>query len=112
MTRVMSLEDRGRVFEHKFALDKETEFKIEAKTNRLVAQWAADRIGLDEHQSAKYITELDSLILVPNGKSLVKKKLMADFSTNSIDISDHALEKLFSLKADQARKQFFRETAH
>ena len=48
MTSIMSFEDRGRSFETKFAMDQETAFKIEAKTTHLVAQWAAERIGLDE----------------------------------------------------------------
>ena len=100
---------RRRAFEAKYAMDQELEFKIEAKTNNLVAQWAADRIGLDEHQSAKFISELNSLTLVENGKSLVKERLLADFSSNRIDISENALEKLFSLKAQQARKQILHD---
>lgn len=111
MTNIMSFEDRGRAFESKFALDKELEFKIEAKTIHMVAQWAADRIGLDAHQSAKFVSELDSLTLVEGGKSLLKERLLSDFSSNKIDISENALERLFSLKGQQARKQLLTNSA-
>ena len=105
MTGIMSFEDRGRAFETKFSLDQEVTFKIAAKTTRLVAQWAAERIGLDEHQSAKLISELDALVLVEKGESLVKERLLADFSSNQIDISENALERLFLLKQQQAVKE-------
>jgi hypothetical protein len=110
MNNVMSFEDRGRAFETKFALDQELEFKIEAKTTLLVAQWAAERIGLNEHQSAKFISELNGLTLVTNGKSQVKQKLLSDFSSNKVDISENALEKLFLLKNQLARKQILKES--
>lgn len=106
----MSFEDRGRAFETKFALDQELEFKIEAKTTHLVAQWAAERIGLDEHQSAKFVSELDALTLVENGKSLLKDQLLSNFASNKIDISENALERLFLLKSQQAKKQLLKDS--
>ncbi len=105
MSSIMSFEDRGRSFETKFALDNEIAFKIEVKTTHMVAQWAAERIGLDEHQSAKFIADIGQLILIEKGKSLVKEKLLADFSSNQVDISENALEKLFLLKQQLATKQ-------
>ena len=105
MSDIMSFEDRSRSFETKFALDQELEFKIGVKTHVLVAQWAAERIGLDEHQSAKFISELQALTLVENGSSQIKEQLMANFASNKIDISENALERLFLLKKQQARKQ-------
>ena len=111
MTSIMSFEDRGRSFETKYALDQELAFKIEAKSTHLVAQWAADRIGLDEHQSAKFIAELNGLVLVEKGKSLVKERLLADFSSNKVDISENALERLFLLKQQQAAKLILKESA-
>ena len=111
MTSIMSFEDRGRSFETKFALDQEVAFKIEAKTTHLVAQWAAERIGLDEHQSAKFIAELDNLVLVEKGKSLVKERLLANFADNKVDISENALERLFLLKHQQAAKIILKDAA-
>lgn len=111
MTSIMSFEDRGRSFETKYALDQEIAFKIEAKTTHLVAQWAADRIGLDEHQSAKFVSDLDSLVLVDKGQTLVKERLLANFAENKVDISENALERLFLLKHQQAAKLVLKASA-
>lgn len=111
MNNVMSFEERGRAFENKFFVDQEVAFKIEMQTARLVAQWAADRIGFDEVQSAKFISEIGDLVLVEKGTSRVKERLLADFSSNKIDISEHALEKLFNLKKQAATKIYLSGTA-
>lgn len=111
MSDIMSFEDRASAFETKYAMDQELEFKIDAKTHLLVAQWAAERIGLDEHQSAKFVQELGALTLIENGESQLKEKLMANFASNKIDISENALERLFLLKQQLARKQLLSGTA-
>ncbi len=105
MSSIMSFEDRAHSFEAKFAMDQELAFKIEAKTHVLVAQWAAERIGLDAHQSAKFIQDLGNLTLVENGSSQLKATLLANFASNKIDISENALERLFLLKSQQAKRQ-------
>ena len=111
MTSIMSFEDRGRSFETKYALDQEIAFKIKAKATHYVAQWAAERLGLDEHQSAKFISDLDSLVLVDKGQTLVKERLLANFAENKVDISENALERLFLLKHQQAAKLVLKASA-
>ena len=41
-----SFDERERAFEKKFALDEELKFRAEARRNRLLAQWAAEKLGL------------------------------------------------------------------
>jgi hypothetical protein len=38
--------DRERSFEKKFMMDEELKFKAEARRNRALAQWAAEKLGL------------------------------------------------------------------
>ena len=111
MNNIMSFEDKGRAFEAHFASQQEVLFKIKAKTTHLVAQWAADRIGLDEHHSAKFIAELGELTVTDGGKSKLKERLLNDFSANKIDISDHALDRLFILKENLAAQQVLKEVS-
>ena len=42
-----------KTFEKKFANDQETEFKINAKRNKLLGTWAASILKLDEEQKKK-----------------------------------------------------------
>ncbi|MBL8641590.1 MAG: DUF1476 family protein [Alphaproteobacteria bacterium] len=111
MRNIMSFEDRGRSFETKFALDQEIAFKIDVLTTDLVARWAAERLPLDEHQSAKFVSELNSLVLVKKGESLIKEKLLADFSLNKVDLSENALDRLFLLKKQQAAKMVLKDVS-
>ncbi|MFX8485525.1 ATPase inhibitor subunit zeta, partial [Acinetobacter baumannii] len=40
-------DDRERAEEAKFAHDQETVFRIQARRNKLLGQWAAEQMGLD-----------------------------------------------------------------
>jgi len=53
-----NFKDREKSFEKKFANDQETEFKINAKRNKLLGTWAASILKLDEEQKKNYITEV------------------------------------------------------
>ena len=41
-------DDRERAFEAKFAHDEEMQFRISARRNRLLGEWAARQMGLTE----------------------------------------------------------------
>ena len=42
-----NFDDREKGFERKFALDQESEFKATARRNRLLGEWAAKLMGLE-----------------------------------------------------------------
>lgn len=42
-----NFDDREKGFERKFALDQELEFKATARRNRLLGEWAANLMGLE-----------------------------------------------------------------
>lgn len=108
MNDVMSINDLGRAIETKYALDQEVEFKINAHTRRLVAEWAAERIGLDPDSSHRFVVELDEWCLKP-GNPGIKVRLLKDFADNQIEISENALDRLIMLKNQQARKKLLSE---
>ncbi len=104
MTSIMSMKDLGKSIEAKFAMDQELEFKVEAHTQILVAEWAAERIGLDPDSSKRFVLELSEWSLQPGNRNL-KARLMVDFAANSVEISENALDKLIALKNQQARRK-------
>lgn len=103
MTHVMSMRDLGQAIETKYAMDQEVAFKIKQKANILVAEWAAERIGLDPEESQRFVIELSHWSLQPGNPDL-KARLMADFGKNKIEISENALERLILLKSEQAKR--------
>lgn len=104
MKSVMSMKDLGKAIETKFARDQELEFKIDAHAQILVAEWAAERIGLDPDSSQKFVIELSEWSLKPGNRNL-KQRLLRDFAANRVEISEGALDRLLALKRDQARKK-------
>ena len=89
-----SIEDRGKDYERKFALDEELRFKSEARRNRLLAQWAADKMGKSQES---YIDEVVSADLAEVGSEDVLGKVKSDFDAAGIDIEMDVLR----LKLDE-----------
>ena len=50
-----SFDERERAFEKKFAMDEELKFRAEARRNRLLAQWAAAKLGLTGAEVDEYV---------------------------------------------------------
>ena len=106
MQDVMSMNDLVKAIETKFAMDQELAFKIENQTQILVAEWAAERIGLDPDSSKKFVVELGEWSLQPSHNKDFKTRLMADFSANGVEISENALERLIELKRQQVKRKY------
>lgn len=112
MTSVMSFEDRSKAFETKFAMDQEVLFKINCKTNLLVAEWAADRLELDPEASRAFVNSLTSLALESGAPQTFKQRILANFKANEIDLTENALDRLITLKSEIAKKQVLKEQMH
>ncbi|MDP7601954.1 MAG: DUF1476 domain-containing protein, partial [Rhodospirillales bacterium] len=50
--------NREKGFEAKFKLDQETEFKIEARRNKLLGLWLAEKLGINESEIDSYAQEV------------------------------------------------------
>ncbi|HNQ91424.1 MAG TPA: ATPase inhibitor subunit zeta [Alphaproteobacteria bacterium] len=101
----MSIRDLGKSLESKFALDQELQFKVDSYTQELVAEWVAERIGLDPETSMKFVTNMKEWGL-KSGNREFRERLLADFASNQVEISENALDRLIALKSQQARKKF------
>ena len=49
-----TFDDRERAFEAKFAHDEEMAFRVVARRNRLLGQWASARMGLTPEETDAY----------------------------------------------------------
>ena len=80
-----SLEERGESFEAKFAHDAELKFKAEARRNKLLGEWAAEKMGKDAETYAKEVVMAD---FEEAGDEDVFRKLRGDFDASNADVSD------------------------
>jgi len=91
-----SFEERERSFEKKFALDEELKFRAGARRNRLLAQWAAEKLGLSGAEVDEYIKAVRKADLVEKGDEDVFRKVRRDFDDKGVRVSDVELRKAMS----------------
>ena len=98
-----NFKDREKSFEKKFANDQETEFKINAKRNKLLGTWAASILKLDEEQKKNYITEVIKSDFQEAGDEDVFKKIKKDLEGKSIQ--DTEIRQKMSEFLEAAKKE-------
>lgn len=81
--------DREKGFENKFAHDAELKFKAESRRNKLLGEWAAEKLGHSD--SLAYVKEVIAADFEEAGDDDVFRKVRADFDSQSVDISDEDL---------------------
>jgi hypothetical protein len=85
--------DREKSFEKKFAMDEELKFKAEARRNRLLGQWAADKLGLSGTAVDDYIKAVRKADLAQKGDDDVLQKIKTDLKDKGISVADSELRK-------------------
>lgn len=85
------MNDRQKAFENKFAHDAELKFKSEARRNRLLGEWAAEKLG--HADPAAYAKEVVSADFEEAGDEDVFRKVRADFDSKGVDVSDADLRE-------------------
>ena len=92
--------DRERAEEAKFAHDEEMHFRIHARRNRLLGQWAAERMGLSAVEAEAYAKSVVQADFEEAGDDDVVRKLVADLGakSNESEIRAKLAEMLIAAK--------------
>jgi hypothetical protein len=80
-----NLKDREKGFENKFAHDAELKFKAEARRNKLVGLWAADKIGKSGADAEAYAKSVVMADFEEAGDEDVFRKLRDDLGSEVTD---------------------------
>jgi hypothetical protein len=100
-----TFDDRERAFETKYARDQEMQFKIVARRNRLLGQWAARLMGLTEAEADAYAKEVVRADFEEAGDEDVIRKLLGDLTSAGCDVSDAKIREALEHKTVEARRQ-------
>ena len=73
-----SIDDRKKGFENKFAHDAELQFKVEARRNRLLGEWAAELLGKEGDEKSAYAKEVVKADFEEAGDDDVMRKVAGD----------------------------------
>jgi hypothetical protein len=82
-----SFDKRGETFEKKFALDEEQKFKAEARRNKLLGLWAAEKLGLTGDAATAYSKEVVAADFEEAGDQDVQNKVVNDFAAKGVAIA-------------------------
>jgi hypothetical protein len=80
-----SLNDREKAFENKYALDQEMKFRIIARRNKLLGQWAGALLGKADIDA--YAKEVVAADFEEAGEEDVVRKVAADLAAGGISHS-------------------------
>ena len=100
-----SFDKRQEGFEKKFAHDEELRFKASARRNKLLGQWAAEKLGLNGDEAAAYAKEVVMSDFEESGDEDVFRKVRADFDAKKVEQSDHQIRRTMLDLMEQAIAQ-------
>ena len=104
------IDDRGDAFEKKFAHDAELMFKAEARRNKLLGHWAAEKLGKTGDQVDEYAKEVVRADFDEPGDEDVFRKIRQDFDNAGVDQSDHQIRRTMEDLLETAKQQILSET--
>lgn len=98
--------DRERGEEAKFAFDEENAFRIAARRNRLVGEWAAGLMGLTQEETEAYKKEVVQADFEEAGDEDVIRKLLGDLTGAECDVGESDIRAKLEECAITARREF------
>jgi hypothetical protein len=105
-----SFNDRESAFENKFKHDKELEFKVNNRRNKLLGLWAAKLMGIDGAEAEAYAKSVVSADFEKPGDHDVLAKVLEDFKAKNVDISEHRLRKQMDELLAMSKQQIMSES--
>ena len=99
-----SFQDRERAEEAKFAHDGELEFRIHARRNRLLGQWAAERMKLSPAESEAYAKSVVQADFEESGDEDVLRKILGDLISAGVDADTGEVRSALKARETEARR--------
>jgi hypothetical protein len=80
---------REKGFEQKHSRDQEFNFKVQARRNKLLGEWAAEKLGLDGAAAVAYAKAVIVSDFDEPGDDDVLRKVFGDLEAKGIETSEH-----------------------
>ena len=98
-------DEREKSFEKKFIRDEEFQFKINAKRNKYLGEWAADKLSKADNDKEEYVQEVIKSDFAEPGDEDVFRKIQGDFKKASISITDSEIREQMNSLLERAKKE-------
>ena len=98
--------EREKSFEKKFQMDEELQFKVAARGNKYLGEWASSKLGKNEEEKKNYIQEIIRSDLEEAGQEDVFRKIKKDFQKASISIEEKEIRDQMEKALLRAKEDF------
>jgi len=99
-----TFDDRQKSFEKKFVHDEELQFKVSARRNKYLGQWASQILGYDQEKEKEYIQAVIKSDFEEAGDEDVFRKLKSDLADHNT--SDEEIRKKMDELNEKAKSEF------
>jgi hypothetical protein len=86
-----TFDKREEGFEKKFALDADQKFKAEARRNKLLGLWAAEKLGIAGDAANAYAKEVVASDFEESGDADVVRKVLGDLTAKGVAMTEPEL---------------------
>ena len=99
-----TFDEREKSFEKKFAHDEELQFKVSARRNKYIGQWASQILGYNADQEKEYIQSVIKADFAEAGDEDVFRKIKQDLK--NYNINDEEIRKKMDELNEKAKSDF------
>ncbi|MFL2886835.1 MAG: DUF1476 domain-containing protein [Candidatus Pelagibacter sp.] len=99
-----SFDERKKGFENKFAHDEELQFKVSARRNKYIGEWASKILGYNTDQEKEYIQSVIKADFAEAGDEDVFRKIKEDLKDHNI--ADEDIRKKMDELNEKAKSEF------
>lgn len=100
-----TFDDRERAFETQFAREEDLAFRVTARRNKLIAQWAAALMKLTPEETDAYAKAVVHADFEEAGDEDVIRKLLGDLTAAGIGIDEAGVRRALDEQASEALRQ-------
>ena len=99
-----TFDEREKSFEKKFAHDEELQFKVSARRNKYIGQWASQILGYNADQEKEYIQSVIKADFAEAGDEDVFRKIKQDLK--NYNVNDEEIRKKMDEINEKAKSDF------
>jgi len=98
--------EREKGFEKQFVRDEELQFKVQARSNKYIAEFVSKKLNKTEDEKQKYIQEIIKADMEEAGNEDVFRKVMKDFEKVSISVEELEIRNQMEKALSRAKEDF------
>ncbi|MBS9475769.1 DUF1476 domain-containing protein [Ancylobacter radicis] len=88
-----TFDNREEAFEARYAHDEALKFKANARRNKALGLWAAEKLGLTGAEADAYARSMIEADLEEAGDEDVYRKVKGDLDAKGLDVSEHRIRR-------------------